>query len=92
MNEQDGAFGENVRGDGIVEGERDVVRGELNVGGANEDVVNIEVGGRAVEVERYACGGVAGIAVAASKGAVFDDGDQGDENISGYRRSECRSY
>lgn len=88
VDEQDGAFGESVRGDGVGEGEGDVVRGELDVGSTNEDVVNVEVGGSAVEVERHAGGGVAGIAVAASKGAVFDDGGHGDENVSCYRRSE----
>lgn len=88
MDEQNGAFGESVGGDGVVEGEGDVVRGELDVGSANEDVVNVEVGGRAVEVERHAGRGVAGIAVAPSKGTVFDDGGHGDENVSGYRRSE----
>ena len=73
MNEQDGAFGEGVDGNGMVEGKGEVIGGELDVGGPNEDMVDVEVGGGAVEVERDAGGGVAGVAVAGFKGAVFYD-------------------
>ena len=92
LNEQNGAFGENVGGDLLVQRKRDVVRRELNVGGVNEDVVNVKVGGGTVEVEGHATGWVAGVAVAASERAVFDDSGEGDEDVGGYFRSECRVY
>ncbi len=90
MNEQDGAFGENVVRDGVVEGEGDLIGGELDVGGTDKDVVDVEVGGSAVEVEGHAGGGVAGVAEAAFKGTVFDDAGEGDEDVGHYFLSECR--
>ena len=51
-------------------------------------MIDIEIGGSAVEVERDACGWVAGVAVPASKGAVFDDGSDGDVDVCGYRHSK----
>ena len=53
-------------------------------------MVDAEVGGGTIEVKRYADGGVTGIAVATSKGAIFDNRSQGYENVDGYRRSECK--
>ena len=90
VDEQDGAFGQYVGGDGVGEGEGDVVGGELDVGGADEDVVDVELVWGAVEVEGYAGGGVAGVAVAASKRTIFDDACEGDENVGGNFRPGCR--
>ena len=91
VDEQNGAFGERVGGDGFSEGERDVVRGKHDVGGADEDVINVKIGRGAVEVERYAGGGIVTVAVAAPKRAIFDNGYEGYEDIIGYCRSELKS-
>lgn len=71
--EQDGTFGKSGGGYGVFEGEGDVVGRELDVGRADEDVVDVEIGWGAVEVERHAGGWIAGVTVAAFEGAVFDD-------------------
>ena len=92
VNEQDGAFGENVIRDGAVEGEGDLVGGELDVGGTDKDVVDAEVVGGAVEVEWHTGGGVAGVAEAPFEGTVFDDADKGDEDVGRYCLFECRRY
>ena len=62
VNEQSSAFAHNVRGNEIIEEERDVVCRESDVGGANGNVIDVRVGGRAIEVEVHAGRGVAGIA------------------------------
>ncbi len=90
MNEQDGAFGENVVRDGFVEGEGDLIGGELDVGGTDKDVVDVEVGRGAVDVEGHAGGRVAGVAEAAFEGTIFDDAGEGDEEVGHYCFSECR--
>ncbi len=51
-------------------------------------MVNVEVGGSAVEVKRYAEVGIASVTVAAFEGAVFNDGYDGDEDVGGNYRSE----
>ncbi len=54
-------------------------------------MVDVEVGGSAVEVKGYAEGGIASVAVAAFEGAVFDDGYDGDEDVGGNYRSGWNS-
>ena len=60
------------------DGEGDVRGGELDVGGKQEHVVDVEGGMGAVEVERHMAGGIGVVAVFGVKGSVFDGGERRD--------------
>lgn len=59
----------------------DAVGGKLDVGRCDEDVVDDEVIGGAVEVKGDEGGWVAGVAEAAFEGSVFDDVDDFDGDV-----------
>lgn len=96
---QDRAFGEGVCGEGcwatataLSQVEADVLGGELDVGAAGEDMIDVEILRGAVEVEGDEAGGVGRVAVAAFKGAVLEDGDDCDGGGGGDEGAGLRKW
>lgn len=73
-------MGEHVRGDGVGGFDLDV-GGELDVGAADEDMVDVDFVLGAVEVEGHFAGLVGGVEVAGFQGAVFEDGGYGNRDV-----------
>jgi hypothetical protein len=72
VNAADDATGELIAVERLVELQLDPVGCELDVGGAQEDVIDVLLGGVAVEVERHEAGWIGTVAVVGNQRPILD--------------------
>ena len=66
--------------------------GELDVGAAGEDMIDVEILRGAVEVVGDEAGGVGMVAVTPFKGAILQDGDNCDRRGGGDEGADLRKW
>ena len=91
FHKEDTSLFEILRRNVFIEGEFDVRGGELNVGGFDEDVVDVGFGWGAIEVEWHVAGGIGHVTVFGVEWTIFDGVEGGDFDVfgEGFARRGC---